>query len=211
MEAFDKVIADVRITKLGLDVSLKLAEKAIPLGVQFQNAGEAGQRYDTWCRRCHELLFAGHIGTGNWWSSQISGRAGDIARPLVIAALLMAITTIAPALAMSLVVVTSLAAALTALALVAMTVALALSLAAVVSAIIAVAVALASVISLTLAALALTMALAMTISAALPLTLLALALSASSVMATPAASLAWGVTIRPFGMVCWPHVFRPVV
>ena len=209
------MIPDVRIAQLGLDVSLKLAKEAIPLGVQLQNAGEAGQRYDTCCRRCHELLFAWHIGSGEGRCSEISGRAGDVPRTLVVAALLLAITAIATAL----VVITSLAAALTALALVTMTVALALALvvslaavaATVIAPIVAMAIALTSIVALTLAALTLTMALAMTISATMTVALLALALSSASVMTTPTASLAWGVTIRPFGMVCWPHVFRPVV
>lgn len=216
MEAFNQVVADVRIAKLGLDVSLELAEEAIPLGVQLQNAGEAGQRHDTWCRGSHELLFAWHICSGERWCSKISGRAGDvIPRPLVIAALLMAIATLPAAL----IVVTSLATtALTALTLVivvmtvatalplttALTMPLALIVVALVVALalpLVIALAISPVISMILAALA------MTISATLTL----LALASASVMTTPAASLAWGVTIRPFGMVCWPHVFRPVV
>ena len=222
--AFDKVIADVRIAKLGLDVSLELAKEAIPLGVQFQNAGKAGQWYDTWCRGSHERFFAWHIGSGERWCGEISGRTGDVVpRALVVTALLLAITTLAAAL----IVVTTLAtAALTALALVTLTLTLIVSLAltlvvsplatvvaAIIATVVAVAIALAAIVALTLAlaALTLTMALAMTISATLTLTLLALALSSASVMTTPAASLAWGVTIRPFGMVCWPHVFRPVM
>jgi hypothetical protein len=216
MKAFDQVVTDVRIAKLGLDVSLELAKEAIPLGVQFKDAGEAGQRYDTWCRRRHKLLFAGHIGSGpgKRWSSEISGRAGDVVSlTLVVAALLMAITAIAATLV--LVAITTLTtAALTALALVivvmtiatALTVALALTLALIVVAL-ALVIALALTLVVAVAVSMVLAALAMTISAAL----LALALSASSVMTTPAASLAWGVTIRPFGMVCWPHVFRPVV